>query len=100
MSPREQLEAFLSPAALDALERLQREIVRDELLVLAANRIRSGNRTEYLSVREASDFLRCDRQRVYDLLSAGRLTRHKDGSRVLIRRTELEAHVANGQGRS
>ena len=42
----------------------------------------------FLSVREASELLRASRQRIYDLLSDGRLTRHKDGTRVLIRRDE------------
>ena len=47
----------------------------------------------YLTVEEAAAFLRCKRQRVDDLLSARRLTRHKDGSRTLVSRAELEAHV-------
>jgi excisionase family DNA binding protein len=51
----------------------------------------------FVDVDEAAAFLRCDRQRIYDLCSSGRLTRHKDGSRVLISRMELEAHV-NGNG--
>ena len=36
---------------------------------------------ELMNVREAAEFLRCSRQRVYDLLSDGRLERFKDGSR-------------------
>jgi excisionase family DNA binding protein len=57
---------------------------------------------QYLSVGEAAKLLRAKPQRVYDLLSDGRLTRHKDGSRVLIERTELVAHLSpNGsQGRT
>jgi excisionase family DNA binding protein len=50
----------------------------------------------YLTVEEAAGFLRCERQRVYDLLSSRRLTRHKDGRRTLISRAEVEAHVRNG----
>jgi excisionase family DNA binding protein len=48
----------------------------------------------YLTVAEAAEYLCCKRQRVDDLLSSGRLTRHKDGSRTLISRAELETHVA------
>ena len=48
----------------------------------------------YWTVNEAADYLRCSRQRIYDLLSSGRLRRYKDGSRVLIRREELDAYVA------
>ena len=47
----------------------------------------------FLSVREASELLRACRQRIYDLLSDGRLTRHKDGSRVLIRRDEVDRYL-------
>jgi excisionase family DNA binding protein len=54
----------------------------------------------FLTVDEAAEYLRCDRQRIYDLCSSGRLTRHKDGSRVLISRLELETHAnANGARR-
>jgi excisionase family DNA binding protein len=49
--------------------------------------------SEFLSVPEAAEFLRCNRQRVYDLLSARRLTRYKDGSRVLVKRAELLDHL-------
>lgn len=58
--------------------------------------------SEYLTVDEAAEMLRCGidkktgrvkRQRVYDLVSARRLTRFKDGSRVLISRRELEEHL-------
>lgn len=48
----------------------------------------------YLTVDEAAQYLRCSRQRVYDLLSSRRLTKLKDGSRVLLRRDELDEYVA------
>lgn len=47
----------------------------------------------YLTVAEAAVYLRASRQRVYDLLSSRRLPRHKDGTRVLIRRTDLDAYL-------
>jgi excisionase family DNA binding protein len=47
----------------------------------------------FMTVAEAAEYLRCKRQRVDDLLSSGRLTRHKDGSRTLVSRRELEEHV-------
>jgi excisionase family DNA binding protein len=61
----------------------------------------------FMSIAEAAEFLRCKRQRIDDLLSSGRLTRHKDGSRTLVSRAELEQHVGaacravagNGKGR-
>ena len=48
----------------------------------------------YMSVDEAADYMRCKPQRVYDLLSARRLTRMKDGSRVLVKRDEIDAYLA------
>ena len=46
-----------------------------------------------LTVGEAAVFLRCKPQRIRNLLSEGRLTRHKDGGRVLISREEIERHL-------
>ncbi|MDQ3090903.1 MAG: helix-turn-helix domain-containing protein [Actinomycetota bacterium] len=48
---------------------------------------------EMLTVGEAAELLRCRRQRVYDLLSQGRLPHLKDGARVLIRRAELFGYL-------
>lgn len=50
----------------------------------------------YLSVGEAAELLRCRPQRVYDLLSRRRISRFKDGSRVLVSRSELEAYLNDG----
>jgi excisionase family DNA binding protein len=47
----------------------------------------------YLTVAEAAAYLRASRQRVYDLLSSRRLSRRKDGARVLISRAELDAYL-------
>ena len=61
--------------------------------------------SEFLTVPEAAELLRAKPQRVYDLLSAGRLERFKDGSRVLVRRADVVAHLLpsgarNGMGRA
>jgi excisionase family DNA binding protein len=48
----------------------------------------------YITIPEAAQYLRAKRHRVDDLLSRGTLTRHKDGTRTLILRAELEAYVA------
>lgn len=49
----------------------------------------------YLTVGEAAEYMRCGRQRIYDLLSAGRLTRRKDGARVLLRRDEIDRYLVS-----
>lgn len=50
--------------------------------------------SEYLNIDEACALLRCKRQRIYDLRSAGRLTKFGDGSGVLVSRAELMTHLA------
>jgi excisionase family DNA binding protein len=76
--PEELVEAIAVRAAELVVERLDREAPAE---------------SPFLTVEEAASFLRSSRQRVYDLLSAGRLTRHKEGSRVLVSRAEIVAHV-------
>jgi excisionase family DNA binding protein len=93
VSPRVRLEAALAPELLDAFQELIAEQVRDELERLEASSQRSGS--PFVTVAEAAMFMRCSRQRVYDLLSARRLTRHYEGRRVLIARAELEAHLSS-----
>ena len=48
----------------------------------------------YFTITEAAEYARSKPHRIYDLLSAGRLTRFKDGSRVLVSRAELAAHLS------
>ena len=67
--------SFLSPEALAALEGLVRAIV-----VEVAGGGSAGARRrepELLTVEEAAEVLRAKPQRVYDLLSDGRLTRSR-----------------------
>jgi len=52
---------------------------------------------ELLTVAETAEFLRCGKQRIYDLVSQRRLPHSKDGSRVLIRRTDLVAYLDRGR---
>jgi excisionase family DNA binding protein len=73
---------------VDAVAQRAAEVVLERLEMRPAS--------PYMSVGEAADYLRCSKQRIYDLLSSGRLTRLKDGSRVLLRRSELDEHVSAG----
>jgi excisionase family DNA binding protein len=81
--PDELFEAIALRASQIVLERLKAEADAPPRL---------------LTVSEAAEFLRAKPQRVYDLLSDGRLTRHKDGSRVLVDRCELDAYLGNSRG--
>jgi excisionase family DNA binding protein len=80
---------------VDALASLV-ELVAERAVELVLERLESAmaDRSPYLNVEEAADYLRCDRQRIYDLFSSRRLTKHKDGSRVLVLRSECDELVA------
>lgn len=84
----------LEDALRGMLRPLVAELVREELS--QANR---GESSSYLTVEEAAAYLRAKPQRVYDLLSDGRLSRVKDGSRVLVARAELDAYLARRPAR-
>src|SRR5438105_2749573 len=47
----------------------------------------------WLTPAEAADYLRCKPKRVYDLVSQRRLPAHRDGSRLLLRRDELDTYL-------
>jgi excisionase family DNA binding protein len=79
-------------AALDALVLDLAEQVADML----ADRVGSAapSRSPWFTVGEAADYLRCSKKRVYDLTSQSRLPAHKDGSRTLLHRDELDAYLS------
>src|SRR6266851_1548479 len=62
-------------------------------LVLAQLALTAGSESPYMTIPEAAAYARCKRQRIDDLLSSRRLTRHKDGRRTLVSRAELDAHL-------
>jgi excisionase family DNA binding protein len=68
---------------------------RTAALLRADGRSRA-HQSPYLTVEETAIYLRCRRQRIYDLLSQRRLSRIKDGGRTLISRAELEAYLRRG----
>ena len=47
----------------------------------------------YLGVEGAAAYLACERQRIYDLHSAGQIKGYKDGRRVLFLREDLDSYV-------
>jgi excisionase family DNA binding protein len=74
------LEA-LDDATLDALaERLRPRL---QLAITTSP-------TRWLNVTEAAEHLACPKSRVYALTSARRIPHHRDGSRVLFDREELD----------
>jgi excisionase family DNA binding protein len=81
-------DAFFEAIVCAAVARAKDEL-RAELR--AADR---PTTSPYLTVAEAADYLRCSKQRVYDLLSSRRLSKKKDGSRVLVERESIHAYLA------
>jgi excisionase family DNA binding protein len=80
--------ALPEPVVTELVER-----IADRVLERLQAESTSTMTREFLSVPEAAELLRCRPQRIYDLLSDGRLERFKDGSRVLVRRADLVAHL-------
>jgi len=75
------------------LEQLIRAIVRDELAKrdpMPAN----DATAEYLSVREAAELARVSVYTIRRWVRRGELTKHEAGSRLLVRRDELERFLA------
>ena len=54
---------------------------------------------KWIGVQEASAHLACPKSRIYDLVSARRVPHERDGSRLLFRRSDLDAWVSGGGGR-
>jgi excisionase family DNA binding protein len=82
------------PELVEAVAERAAQLVLAELAVSPASQ-----ESPFLSVDEAAAYLRAPRQRIYDLCSSGRLERVKDGTRTLIRRSDLDAHLNGGERR-
>lgn len=87
-----EIAVTVPPELVEAIAELVEERVLERL-----EADRRDSVSPYLTPVEAAELLRAGRQRVYDLLSSGRLRRYKDGARVLVSRDELEAYL-DGDG--
>jgi excisionase family DNA binding protein len=94
-SRSETLGVLLPPELVETISQRVAEILDERSM----RRERVQPLSDYLSVPEAAERLRAKPQRVYDLLSAGRLTRFKDGTRVLVSREELDDYLAGASVR-
>jgi excisionase family DNA binding protein len=81
------VELVLPPDQVEAIAARVAEI-------LAAQSEAPAATSRFMTIPEATEYIRASsRQRVDDLLSSGRLTRHKDGSRTLVSRAELDEYL-------
>jgi excisionase family DNA binding protein len=74
--------------------------LRAARIVLAqlAEQRQTATASPFLTIPEAAEYACCKRQRIDDLLSAGLLTRYKDGRRTLVSRAELDTHIVATTG--
>ncbi len=96
MSLRVQVELALNGVVVPAVATLDEQALAELREALAATNPESPSK--YMTIPEAAVLLRCARQRVDDLLSQGRLTRLKDGTRTLVSREEVERYLRGQRG--
>ena len=81
-------------------------VVTDELLDAVADRVllRLGakhqqQKQQWMNADEAAAHLRCNRQRLYNLVAEGRVPHEHEGKRLLFDRAALDQWVRNGGAR-
>jgi excisionase family DNA binding protein len=85
-----ELTVALPPAVIELIARRAAAIVGETL---------SAKPESFIGVAEAADHLACKPQRIYDLVSQRRLEFHRDGRRLLFRRSDLDAYLARTASR-
>jgi excisionase family DNA binding protein len=87
----------LAAALLAELDDEALSTLADRLAPMLAPRISPREQPpSWLNVQHAAEHLACPRSRIYALVSMRRMPHHKDGSRLLFRREELDEWVRAG----
>ena len=71
----------------------QLEAIAEKVAALMGATASTLHTPDLMTPAEASRYLRCGRRRIYDLVSAGRLPRLREGGRLLLRRADLDRLV-------
>ena len=72
----------------------------EQLAALFAPRVAAPSPTSpWLNVPEAAEYLRSPKSRIYALASVREIPVHRDGSRLLFHRDELDAWIRDGGGK-
>jgi excisionase family DNA binding protein len=74
----------------------QFETLAEKVAALMGKALPVADAPDLMTAAEAAQYLRCARRRIYDLMSAGRLPRLREGGRVLVRRADLDRLVEEG----
>lgn len=93
------MESSTVMAALDELA----EYVAERVVEVLADRLPavqpSARSSPWLTPDEAAEYIRASRKRMYDLASQNRVPAHRDGSRLLFRREELDQYLLTEEER-
>lgn len=73
------------------------EAIAERVVELLAPKLDAPD--EWLTAVEAAEYLRCPPSRIYALSSAKKIPVHRDGSRLLFRRSEVDTWVNAGGGK-
>jgi excisionase family DNA binding protein len=83
-------------ALLSELDDVALDALADRLAPRLEARMRAESTKPWLNATEAARHLACSRDRLYDLVQRDKLTPHRDGRRLLFRRTDLDAYLDSG----
>jgi excisionase family DNA binding protein len=86
----------LAAALLTEMADADLEHLAELLAPRLAAHLPTGSPSPWLDVEQAALHLACPKSRVYALVSARRIPHHRDGSRLLFNRPELDEWVRNG----
>jgi excisionase family DNA binding protein len=75
------------------------DAIAQRVLALLGLEHQQAPQPQWLTVQEAADYLRCGKQRVYNLVHAQRMPFEKEGARLLFDRAALDAWVRKGGAR-
>ena len=73
------------------------DVIAAKVAAILEPRLAPAAPKRWLTIDEAADYIGSTRKRIYDLRSAGRLSRTGDGSRVLVDRQELDDLIGGVQ---
>jgi excisionase family DNA binding protein len=82
-------------ARIELPDELMNEIAQKAAEIVAEREDRS--REPWLDTRGAAEHLSCSCDRIYDLVQLGKLTPHRDGTRLLFRPEDLDDYLEDGR---
>ena len=82
------LSTCFSPVVIREMEAWIHDVVAEQVRSQAL-----GSPPQYITPKNAARWLDCDVRRIYDLLNQKRLTKHREGGRVLLLRDEVASLV-------